>query len=70
MFEVRATRISLIYFSESFNNTYNKCNEVKFVSYLHAKLYAKLNITLDLSERSFIKLSILKTYYLHIHIYM
>ena len=60
MFEVRRTSISLIYFSELFNNTYNTWNEVKFVSYLWAKSYAKLNINLDLSEKSFIKLSIWK----------
>ena len=70
MFEVKAARISLIYFSESSNRTYNIWNEVKFVSYLQAKLYAELNIILDLSEKSFIKLSILKTYYLNTYIYM
>ena len=67
MFEVKAVRISLIYFSESSNNTYNIWNEVKFVSYLQAKLYARLNVTFDLSEKCFIKLSILKTYYEQIY---
>ena len=35
-------------------------SEVRFVSYLLAKLYAALNIILDLSEKSLIKLSIIK----------
>ena len=60
MFEAREPTISLIYCSELFNNTYNMCSEVRFVSYLLAKLYAELNIILDLSENSFIKLSIFK----------
>ena len=33
-------------------------DELRFVSYLRDKLYAELNINLDLSEKSFIKLSI------------
>ena len=35
-------------------------DEFRFVSDLQAKLYAELNINLDLSENSFIKLSIFK----------
>ena len=35
-------------------------SEVRFVSYLLDKSYAELNIILDLSENSFIKLSIFK----------
>ena len=60
MFEVRETSISIIYCSKLFNNSYNMWSEVRFVSYLLAKLYAELNIILDLSENSFIKLSIFK----------
>ena len=60
MFEPRATSISIIYCSELFNNAYNMWSEVRFVSYLLDKSYAELNIILDLSENSFIKLSIFK----------
>ena len=60
MFDPRATSISIIYCSELFNNAYNICSELRFVSYLLAKLYAELNIILDLLENSFIKLSIFK----------
>ena len=60
--DVKALKISLIYFSESSNIMYNIWNDVAFVSYLLAKLNAELNIIFDLSESSLIKLSILKTY--------
>ena len=60
MFEPRATSMSIIYWSELFNNAYNMWSEVRFVSYLLDKSYAELNIILDLSENSFIKLSIFK----------
>ena len=70
MFEPKATKISIIYCSELFNNTYNMCSEVRFVSYLLDKLYAKLNNILDLSENSFIKLSIFKPIIGYMYIYM
>ena len=60
--EVKAPKISLIYFSESSNIMHNTCKDVASVSYLLAKLNAELNIFFDLSENSLIKLSILKTY--------
>ena len=60
MFEPRPTSMSIIYWSELFNNAYNMWSEVRFVSYLLDKSYAELNIILDLSENSFIKLSIFK----------
>ena len=60
MFEPKATKISIIYCSELFNNAYNMWSEVRFVSCLLDKSYAELNIILDLSENSFIKLSIFK----------
>ena len=60
--EVKAPKISLIYFSESSNIMYNTCKDVAFDLYLLAKLNAELNIFFDLSESSLIKLSILKTY--------
>ena len=65
-----AKRISLIYCSASFNNTYNMWNEFRLVLYLLDKSNAKVNIDLDLSENSFIILSILNTYYLTLFVYV
>ena len=45
------------------------CDELRFVSCLHDKLYAELNINLHLSEKSFIKLSIFEPIILS-HIYI
>ena len=67
-FEVKAPRISLIYFSEPSNIIYNIWNDVAFVSYFFAKLNAELNINFDLSESSLTKLSILTTYFWIIYI--
>ena len=60
MFEPMEVSMSKIYCSELFNNSYNMWSDVRFVSYLLDKSYAELNIILDLSENSFIKLSIFR----------
>ena len=46
------------------------CDEFSFVSFLQDKLYAELNISLDLSENSFIKLSIFGPIIELLYIYM
>ena len=45
-------------------------NEFRLVLYLLDKSNAKVNIDLDLSENSFIILSILNTYYLTLFVYV
>ena len=60
--EVKADIISIIYLSELSNIMYKIWNEVKFVSYLIAKLNAELNINFELSESSSVKFSISRTY--------
>ena len=69
-FEVKILNISLKYISEYSNVIYNIWNDVAFVSNLLTRLNAELKIIFDLSESSLIKLSILKTYFQIIYVYM
>ena len=45
-------------------------DELRFVSYLRDKLYAELNINLDLSEKSFIKLFIFEPFIVLQYLYV